>query len=306
MLELIKKIEKIIEGGSLYTLLNFEETAVMPELKGEPPYKYGWCKIVMLEGISTKITVSNIRYDNKKYDEDVSDVFMLVTTNHNVRQVVSPSLTNKIGNINISVKLALKLIRMYKLKPGDCIWLSDKGNVFAGSKKIKPGKLLKLLGVSSFMMDELINNFKLMNLNFSKAIKKGNAREVYTSPKLKISSCMAGRDIELYDVMAVECLYLPDTNGNIIARALLWEGKYFDRVYATSDALKNALTDYLKSVYNSVPAGYTSKWVKGTYDKYFIPYMDTLKGIEIGDGEFRFTVKQQALMAINTDGCVSS
>jgi len=173
------------------------------------------------------------------------------------------------------------LLKKFGNKAG-FIWISDKGNIFMDKTKIKKvGKLLKYLNpnICDFELSNFIDKLKIMEINFSKQVKvTKKVTELYNSKKLKISSCMTnkGFSMKLLEDSGASVIFVEDKKGNIIARALLWENKYFDKVYATSTHLSSRFTEFLNRKYKNIPRKYNTSPIKVDGDTFY-PYMDTMK-----------------------------
>ena len=257
--------------------------------------------------ISSRIVISNsvysvfaapIRYEGKTYEDDIYDVFVSIDNLNGgeLSGVISPSFgriisLEEIDNINKDIDIVSKLIKKYNLKPDDYVWLSDKGNVFAGNKKVKPVKVLKMLGIDEYRLPDIIETLEVMSIDFGKGLSIGSVKDVYTDPRLKIGSCMTPkgshfdpRKFDVYTELGVQCIYYKNKRG-ILARTLLWENKYYDRIYSTGNVLSEEFQKYLESIgYQKLPYDYKSEVVSNTE---YLPYLDTTMVEEV-EGGIRF------------------
>jgi len=170
------------------------------------------------------------------------------------------------------------------------------GQVMAGGKAIKPGKFVRLLGLdentASLFADAVLSNQLLTLSEDMISIKK--VSEVYNSTDLKASSCMTGEgyDLSVLEEAGAEVICLSNLKGEIVARTLLWENRYFDRLYAISKKLEMDFEIKLEEMgYAYIEDGdknFKSRWVEGSPSSRFMPFMDTLDGVEVDGNRFRF------------------
>ena len=170
------------------------------------------------------------------------------------------------------------------------------GQVMAGGKAIKPGKFVRSLGLdentASLFADAVLSNQLLTLSKDMISIKK--VSEVYNSTDLKASSCMTGEgyDLSVLEEAGAEVICLSNLKGEIVARTLLWENRYFDRLYAISKKLEMDFEIKLEEMgYEYLEDGdknFKSRWVEGSPSSRFMPFMDTLDGVEVDGNRFRF------------------
>jgi len=241
-----------------------------------------------------RVIIQTIKIDGIDYKDNEYSLFVS-SNGFKHYDVLSPSLirflNKELTDEVISMDNIFKLIEKYNLKKDECFWISDKFNLYAGTKKIKIGKFLKELNLDKNEIDEKITSIEVTKLIKKGLINIGRVNDIYNSEDLKITSCMVhnGYDLSIYDVLDVKVIYLTNDKGEILSRSLLWEGKYFDRVYSTSDLLKEKFTELLiKKGYKEIPSTYVSKPFN-PYITEFIPYMDTLQFVIMKDGFLHFS-----------------
>ena len=184
------------------------------------------------------------------------------------------------------------------------------GQVVAGGKAIKPGRFARSIGLddkaASVFADALLSNLLLTLSEDMISIKK--VSEVYNSHSLKIGSCMTGKgyDLSVLEEAGAEVICLSNLKGEIVARTLLWENRYFDRLYSISRTLELDFEIKLEEMgYEYLEDGdpdFKSKWVEGNPFDRFIPFMDTLDSVEVDGNRFRFCVSGGTHEAKRTDG----
>jgi len=268
--------------------------------------------IIKIGAFEVRVAVFPMRYSNKPYTGDVADIVAVISYEdpimvRKINEVVSPTALEvaMIGDVSSSDKI--RLIKKYNinLEKGEMLWISNRGTCFAGSRPVKPGKFLREINpyLETGIIDEIINNLKMRSFEVSKHLEMGEVSEIYGREDVKISSCMIGQDVSIYNKMDVKCLAL-NLKG-IVARTLIYEEKYFSMVYATNTALEVAFIDYLKKNYKEIPADYRTKVITGEPKDYFIPYMDQANRCVVTHKGFYFT-KDKSIesigSAINTNG----
>lgn len=200
----------------------------------------------------------------------------------------------------------LTVVRRYHInKLYETLWVSHRGTWFAGSKPVKPGKLLKSLypTAEQWEIEVMIERVRVGKRSISnKDIFIGEVEEVYLSDELKIRSCMTKNHVRfnLYKELGVKALALKDSSGNYVARTLLWpseDGKlaFYDRIYATEKALEIPLKRYLHSrgIRPVKEVKYTSRIIEGKIDDYFLPYMDNVQYLYKVDNKFYLTNRSE-------------
>lgn len=216
-----------------------------------------------------------------------------VFTDNDDKLLIIKSLINDVYVSNAFVKMAgldpvdshtLDKIKnaLYNKYRCDNIWLSNRGKVFADKQQIKIGKLLRVINpdIATWEIDHAVDALKAMSINYIKRVTfEANVTEIYNSSAMKISSCMVnkGYNFKLLEDLGIKVAILRDEKDNIIARTLVHDGKYYDRVYATNEELRKQFRKHLKSVgMSKVPNGYETKKVKVDKDTFY-PYMDNVK-----------------------------
>ncbi len=256
-------------------------------------------------------TISNIGEIRLEFGINHYEVYLRVSDNRlkQINELVSPSLAiqtkysnNKLNNI--------KLIREYKLKEFDSIWLSNNGTLFIGNKPVSRniGKFLRKISGSElegYQLTELVERIKIKQIDFSKYICIDSVGNVYNNTPMGVGSCMTGRDISLviYDWIDVQCIYYMDeSKGHIRARTLIYPDKKYSRVYADSSALGEAFTAYLNKIGYSKLESFTSALIRADVKECFIPYMDMAYYIHVESGGFRFSTERSDIVARSTNG----
>ena len=281
--EVIKRVGEVIDSGirGVKIKLTIYE------------YKRGGCKLVP------------VFIDSKGEEVDVH-------TNRFISQELYDFLTDGLLTTSrVRMKDIYESYYKYRLdmSKGERFDLVD-GQVMAGGKAIKPGRFARSIGLdegeASLFADAIMSN-QLLTLSEDMVSRK-KVSEVYNSSNLKIGSCMTGKgyDLSVTEEAGAEVLCLSNLKGEIVARTLLWEGKYFDRIYAISRKLEFDFEFELEEMgYEYIEDGdpdYKTKWVEGNPFERFIPFMDTLDSVEIDGNRFRFCVSGGTHEAKRTDG----
>lgn len=223
--------------------------------------------------------------------------------------LISKALLDKIEEHGFSVSeeaLTAASIK-YKLDIDERFWVSTNGRILAGSKVIKPGKILmELTGAEGYELDALIDELKSVSIDLNKSTFY-EVEELYKSDKLKIKSCMTkkNKDLSLYSKLPVKALGVPDSNGNIIARTLIWEDKYYDRIYSTNKALAERFKAWLNTKYRPISkVRYKTDKIKLDIKDVQFPYMDSVDIITVESDGFimsNYTIVE-VYVATRTDG----
>ena len=170
------------------------------------------------------------------------------------------------------------------------VWVSNKGNFFVDNKKVKGGKLLRTLNpdIAEYEISDIHTELEVENINFDNSVVvSGDITKIYNSTKLKVGSCMTrkGFSFKLLEDLGIKILIVQTKRGDIIGRCLLHEGKYFDRIYSTSNHLSDKLYKWLSDNYEALPNRYKTKKVKVSKDTFY-PYMDSINILKKYKGGF--------------------
>ncbi len=270
-----------------------------------------------------RYSASTIKYDTITYIGDKVSIYVIgqkgrfpdVVYSHGVDNIVDQLMAHSLMRLidySVADEAIASSATKYHLKEGDCFWVSDKFNFFAGSKEVKPGKLLASLGVDKYRIDSIMDSIHTKKVLATADIKISEVESIYNSPKLKIGSCMTGEDLDLslYNDMGAKVATLSDYKGNIVARTIIWEndsGIFHDTVYTVSTEFSEAFKRMLRRKNISKVVDFTTSWIQGDPNKRFVPYMDNVRAIEIKDGYYRFTSnrsEQQVAIATSTNGYI--
>lgn len=302
--DVVKEITKIVKGMEIVQVRNWIDVDLDVRVFEK---KHDWVRIIK-GGQTLTLTIGTVQYDGYTYEDGEYNVYCNVDGFISPMKYLSPSIQKYIEDIDKD--LLLNEIKKHKLKDYECFWVSNKGDLYAGNRKIKPGKILKALGADDAELQKFIEDIEVKKINFHKQTRVASVQEVYTSKKLKVISCMTGSDMRIYDKIDAESIYLVDANENILARTILWENKFHDKVYATSETLRSKFQNHLEQLGYSRVTEYTTNIIPGRIDDYFIPYMDTVSSVNVihwdgGGVSFQFTTDKSDIQAKRDDGRVN-
>lgn len=147
-----------------------------------------------------------------------------------------------------------------------------------GKDLYRPGKFLRRVEQYLPLNDKLRQAFlKLVEHAFDFGYAKGpEVYSIYADDT--VSSCMTGMDeyLAIYaeNPEQVAVAYA-SKNGNVYARALVWAGKYYDKLYYANRESREALQSFLRAEgLKLVPHTFHIKLKKPSTGEY--PYIDTL------------------------------
>ena len=235
--------------------------------------------------ISNTITKGNFTYNiflNRFEGEEYAELYLKKSVISEL--VICPMLLEFAGWSEYEVDSTIEEIaeRLWKVYPRKKVFeISDKGEVLVDKSKVKIGKLLKTIEptLNQFALSTAADKINILKIDFDKNTKTTKrVTEFYNSKHLKIRSCMShcGYSLKLLEDLGIEVIYLVDNKGNAIARSLLHEGKYIDRIYATNFSLVGAFREHLLKKYEDMPNQYESKPIYVDEDTFY-PYMDNLR-----------------------------
>jgi len=322
MLSSVEYVEKLLnnlknsKGGekirASFRILDSIGSPIKPEEGESFLNKYGEYLETGLKGVNIKLSIKNRKekvYIKSEFINENGEKLELNKYDFISEELYSLLISPLVGNIRIKPSKIYSTYYKYRfdISKGEKFHLKD-GKIYAGKNPIKPGKFTRELGFSDEQMyaftDGLLTGKLLKSFD---NLKIGNVEEIYNSPKLKIGSCMTGEgfDLSVLEEAGAKVIYLEDMNKNILARVLVWEERFFDRIYASSPLMAG---EFRKALINNgyseldEELDFSSNWIEGNPKERFIPYMDTIDYIEVEDGRFRFGTKVTNLIASSTGG----